>query len=105
MSAIILQYHFGLGLVEIASGQILKTKIFYCAAYTRFPQATAIFRQFLLTLYVSVGGLSGRSKYQTHVISADHLHDQEPKSYCPHPVTAPPAGSATHRRSIRLSLN
>ena len=48
--------------------------------YTRFPQATTklrppylgilqglrktIFRQFLLTLYVAVDGLSGRSKYQ-----------------------------------------
>ena len=76
-------------------------KVTWLKCYTRFPQATtklrppylgilsglrkAIFRQFLLTLYMAVGGLSGRSKYQ---ISAKHLHDQEPKSYCPHPVTA-----------------
>ena len=31
--------------------------------------------QFSLTLYVAAGGLNGRSKYQTSLMFADHLHD------------------------------
>ena len=44
-------------------------------------------------------GRGGRSKYQTRLISADHLHDQDHAGH----RRSPPAGSATHRRLIRLS--
>ena len=73
--------------LDIYTSLAWETIFFTKAANTRFPQATTKLRpttsgaaqaNFQAIFTDRRGGLSGRRKYQTRLISADHLHDQEP---------------------------